>query len=123
MAWFRKTADPITDRARVLNEDIARLESEIKRLDAQLQRNHSHPRLRSTALPHGAMLTRSSPESPAMAAPGSGGPADELIFEPVDQHRLKARSENGTTPEHYNELGVRKYDLPALFGRLRNQFR
>ena len=117
MAWFRKSADPISDRARVLNDDIARLESEIKRLDAQLQRNSSHPRLRSTALPHGAMLTRSAP------APGSAGPARELIFEPVDQDRLKARNENGTTQEHFNELGVRKYDLPALFKRLRNQFR
>ncbi|MES1180989.1 MAG: hypothetical protein ABUL66_03910, partial [Verrucomicrobiota bacterium] len=27
------------------------------------------------------------------------------------------------TPDHYNELGARKYDLPALFARLRNHFR
>ena len=119
MAWFRKSADPISDRARVLNEDIARLESEIKRLDAQLQRNSSHPRLRSTALPHGAIFTRSMPAP----SPESPGPARELIFEPVDQDLLKAKNENGTTPEYYNELGVRKYDLPALFRRLRNQFR
>jgi hypothetical protein len=26
-------------------------------------------------------------------------------------------------PEHFNELGVRKYDLPALLHRLRNHFR
>ena len=123
MAWFRKTADPISDRARVLNEDIARLESQIKRLDAQLQRDSSHPRLQSTALPYGAMLTRSAPVPPAPPAPGSAGLAHEPIFEPVDQDRLKARNENGTTPEHYNELGVRKYDLPAMFRRLRNQFR
>jgi len=25
--------------------------------------------------------------------------------------------------EHYNELGVRKYDLPALFRRIRHHFR
>ena len=25
--------------------------------------------------------------------------------------------------DHYNELGVRKYDLPALWQRLRNHFR
>ena len=123
MAWFRKTADPISDRARVLNEDIAKLESEIKRLDAQLQRNNSHPRLRSTALPHGAMLNRSSAAQSTPGLPGPAGPSAELILEPVDQDRLKARNENGTTPEHYNELGVRKYDLPALFKRLRNQFR
>jgi hypothetical protein len=123
MAWFRKIADPISDRARVLNEDIARLESEIKRLDAQLQRNNSHPKLRSTALPYGAMVTRSEPAPQSPSAPRSARPPNELIFEPVDQDRLKARNENGATPEHYNELGVRKYDLPALVKRLRDQFR
>ena len=123
MAWFRKNADPISDRARVLNDDIARLESEIKRLDAQLQRNSSHPRLQSTALPHGATLSRSSAAQPTPGPPGPAGPSAELILEPVDQDRLKARTENDGTPEHFNELGVRKYDLPALLTRLRNQFR
>jgi hypothetical protein len=28
-----------------------------------------------------------------------------------------------TTPDQFNEFGVRKYDLPGLFGRLRQQFR
>ena len=36
---------------------------------------------------------------------------------------MKARHETATTPGHYNELGVRKYDLPALMRRLRNHFR
>jgi hypothetical protein len=45
------------------------------------------------------------------------------IFEDVDRQRLKARGETGATREHYNELGVRKYDLPALLGRLRSHFR
>jgi hypothetical protein len=41
----------------------------------------------------------------------------------VDRNRLNARAEAGSsTPEHYNELGVRKYDLPALLRRLKNQF-
>jgi hypothetical protein len=40
----------------------------------------------------------------------------------VDQDRLKSRGEIAT-PEHYNELGVRKYDLPALLRRIRNHFR
>ncbi len=118
MAWFRKTADPISDRARALNDDIARLESEIRKLDARLQRNHSQPRLRSTAVPQGATLTHSAPV-PAQTA----GRSHEPIFEPVDQDRLQAKTELNTTPEHYNELGVRKYDLPALLKRLRDQFR
>ena len=36
---------------------------------------------------------------------------------------LEGRGEAGTTPEHYNELGVRKYDLLALLRRFRGHFR
>src|SRR6266481_5856021 len=109
MGWFRKNPDPISDRARTLNDEIARLESQIKKLDAHLQRNGSHPRLRSTALPHGPTINRSTPPGPSAAPPAPT--AHEPIFEEVDQDRLSAHSEAGNTPEHYNELGVRKYDL------------
>ncbi|HVV71062.1 MAG TPA: hypothetical protein VHI52_06110, partial [Verrucomicrobiae bacterium] len=37
--------------------------------------------------------------------------------------RLKAPADTLNTPQHYNELGVRKYDLPALLRRIRNHFR
>ena len=47
----------------------------------------------------------------------------EPIFEEVGHELLEARSETGTTPEHYNELGVRKYDLLALLRRIRGHFR
>jgi len=116
MAWFRKKPDPISDRARALNDEIARLESQIQRLGAQTQRSQPQPRLRSTALPHSSST---GPATPAPAAPA----AHEPIFEEVGQDRLKSRGESATTPEHYNELGVRKYDLPALFRRLRDHFR
>jgi hypothetical protein len=120
MAWFRKNADPVSERARVLNDEIAELESQIQKLDERLQRNHSHPRLRSTALPHGTTVSHSSSQSD----PPSFEPAPhEPIFEDVDQDRLKTRTETAMTPEHYNDLGVRKYDLTALLRRARNQFR
>jgi hypothetical protein len=48
---------------------------------------------------------------------------EEPIFEEVDQDLLKARSEAATAPEYINELGVRKYDLPALLRRIREHFR
>jgi hypothetical protein len=125
MAWFKKNADPFSDRARALNAEIAALEEKIKRLDSQLSQNPptppsqpaspSQPRLRPAALPDGGSAYR-APEPPPRPA------AHEPIFEPVDQNRLKARGEAATTPEHYNELGVRKYDLPALLRRLRNLF-
>ena len=125
MAFFRKKADPISDRAQALNTEIAALESQIKQLDAQLQRSpqsppsSEFPRLRSTALPHGASVHR----IPELTAPGTvPAAAEDPIFEEVDQNRLIARGEAAITPEHFNELGVRKYDLPALLQRFRAHF-
>lgn len=124
MAWFKKKPDLISDRSRALNEEIARLESQIKKLDSQLQRNDSHPRLRSTALPHGATVARSpAATANANSAPEPGPASHEPIFEEVDQERLKPLPDGASTPEHYNDLGVRKYDMPALIRRLRNHFR
>jgi hypothetical protein len=118
MAWLTRKPDPIAERARDLNDEIARLESQIKELDARVQRDQSQPRLRSTALPHGSTVSHATP-APASSLPA----AEEPIFEEVDQDLLKARNEAAATPEHYNELGVRKYDLPALLRRIREHFR
>lgn len=119
MAWFRKKPDPFSDRARVLSDEIAKLESQIQQLDAQSQRDHSRPRLRSTALPHGVTVSHPPLEPEARPAPA----VEEPIFEEVGQDLLKAQGEGAATPEHYNELGVRKYDLAALVRRLRSHFR
>ncbi len=119
MAWFRKRPDPISERAQALNDEIARLETQIKQLDAQMQRDQSQPRLRSTALPHTGPAGHTAPVPAAPPVPVVGDP----IFEDVDQDALKARNNGGTTPDHYNELGVRKYDLPALLRRIRGHFR
>lgn len=119
MGWFRKKPDPISERARALNDEIARLESQIKELDAHLQRDRSQPRLRSTALPHGATFSRATPAPEPPPAPAHHEP----IFEEVGHDLLEGRSEAGTTPEHFNELGVRKYDLAALLRRIRDHFR
>jgi len=118
MAWFKRKIDPISDRAEALNAEIAALESQIQKLGEQLEEHHAHPRLRSTALPHGPTVQRGT--TPVVPPPAA--PSHEPIFEEVDQNRLKARGEVAT-PEHFNELGVRKYDFPALLQRLRNQFR
>jgi hypothetical protein len=121
MGWFKKKADPISDRARALNDQIASLEAQIKQLDSKLEEDKSAgPRLRSTALPHGAAAA--APSTPAPPPPPPPGPS-EPIFEEVDQNRLQARNEPSSTPEHYNELGVRKYDLAALVRRIKNHFR
>jgi len=122
MAWFSKKPDLISDRAKALNDEIAALETQIQELDAQLQRDSTQPRLRSTALPQSSRIetgfNESESEFPALAPT-----AHEPIFEEVAQDRLKARADAAIIPGHYNELGVRKYDLLALLQRLRSNFR
>jgi len=117
MAWFKKRkADPISERARALNDEIAALEEQIRRLDSQAGHNPSQPRLRSTAVPHLGTIKHNTK---AAVTP----PAREPIFEDVDHRHLTTRPDTLSTPEHYNDLGVRKYDLPALLRRLQNHFR
>jgi uncharacterized small protein (DUF1192 family) len=114
MASAKKKAnkgDPISDRARALNEQIASLESEIKRLDGQLQRTTA-PKLRSTAIPHGGTVSRKV-ETPKPVT-------HEPVFEEIKPLPTRAETES---PDHFNQLGVRKYDLPGLWTRLRDAFR
>jgi hypothetical protein len=113
MGWFSKKPDLISDRARTLTEQIEALEAQIKDLDTRLQPDNDQPRLRSTALPQAAIMRN----------PGPPSRTPEPVFEDVDVDRLQKQGEPGSTPAHYNELGVRKYDLPALFRRVRTHFR
>lgn len=123
MGWLRKRTDPISDRARQLNEEIAELEAQIKQLDALPRRDQPQPRLRSTAMPQRATaLNHPSPSSAPAPQAAAGGNAHEPIFEEVHQDLLKSRGETATTPDHYNDLGVRKYDLPALIRRIKTHF-
>jgi hypothetical protein len=110
MGLFRKKADPITDRARALNAEISALEARIKRLNQQVQSGQG-PRLRSTVYPAGAGAPGKSAVAPA---------ASEPIFEEVG--KLAESSELAVTPQHFNELGVRKFDLPAVWQRLKDHF-
>lgn len=113
MALFKKKPDPITDRARALSEEIAALESKIKKLDSQLQQTPPAPRLRPAAMPQGINAQRQPEPAPATHEP---------IFEKVDQKKLDPAADTDSPPEHFNELGVRKYDLPALIRRIKNHF-
>jgi hypothetical protein len=106
-------ADPITERERALTEQISSLEAEIKKLDSQLHRSPA-PKLRSTAIPHGTTVSRKPDAPPAKA------PAGDPVFEEIKP--LKPSTETDA-PDRFNELGVRKYDLPAFWQRLRDQFR
>jgi hypothetical protein len=44
----------------------------------------------------------------------------EPVFEVV---KPLSDTEEISAPDQFNDLGVRKYDLPALFNRIRNHFR
>jgi hypothetical protein len=112
---LQKKPDPLNDKARALNNEIAALEAEIKKLDTQLTRP-SGPRFRSTTLPQGATIARPVEKPVPAAAP----PKAEPVFEDIKRSPL-AKGED-QTPEIFNELGVRRYDLPALWNRLRNHF-
>ncbi len=149
MGLFKKKPDPISERAKLLNNQIAALEAEIKKLADQKEESPaapapaaatsrspfakpaptpnpapaqspagararkpspSQPRLRSTARPHGPTV------------PTSSATQHEPIFEEVGQSRIQSASEPAT-PAHFNELGVRKYDLASAWQRLKNHFR
>ena len=108
MGLFQKKADPISARERALKAEISALEARIKKLDLQA-REGPGPRLRSTAYPSGTVT--------AGRAPGG-----EPVFEEVAQKQLTRTAEPAGTPEHFNELGVRKFDLWAVWERLKKQF-
>jgi hypothetical protein len=110
MGWFSKKTDPISDRARALNAEIASLESKIKKYESQVGPGASGPRFRSST----AAGISAPPPPAAPVAP---------VFEKVDTRRLMRPAEASEAPAHFNEFGVRKYDLPALLRRLREHFR
>jgi hypothetical protein len=130
MGWLKKKSDPLSERARALNAEIAALEAQIKRLDATLQQRNPTRKpagFRSTAVPHGATILHTTPGvEPASAAPAPPPPVapkvHEPIFEEVGQKPLHSQAEPATTPHHYNEWGVRKYDVTALIRWFQNLF-
>ncbi len=112
MAFFRKKPDPITDRARALKDEIAALEAQISRLDSQIAR-------RTGTGPDTGAANRGRRVEPAASTPASREP----VFEEVDLGALEPKPDAAAGPEHYTDLGVRKYDLTALVSRLKNHLR
>ena len=118
MDWLKRKSDPVSERAQALSSEIEALEAQIKQLDDQLHRAPPNPRLRSTAVPHGATINHPHVDTDsAGCAPIAAH--SEPVFEQISQERITARNEMPNSPEHFNEFGVRKYDFPALIQRLR----
>lgn len=121
MDWLKKKPDPVSDRAQALSSEIAALEAQIKQLDDQLHRVPANPRLRSTAVPHGATINH--PHADMDLAGNTPTAAHrEPVFEQISQERITARNEMPNSREYFNEAGVRKYDFPALVQRIRAFF-
>ena len=101
MGFFRKKPDPITERARALNAQIAALESQIQHLSAEAEA--PPPKFRSSTGPRAGLAT-------ALPAPAPRRePVSQEHFEKIDHTPLQA--DPPLQREHYNELGVRKFDL------------
>jgi len=112
MGLFRKKHDPISEKAQALNKQIEALEAEIKKLSEEADR--PQPRFRSSAVPRGY--------SGSAAAPSRPPAAPQEHFEEINHAPLQT-SQPPARQEHYNELGVRKYDLFAAWGRFKGIFK
>ena len=108
LASRKKPTDPLTQRAQALNAEIEALQAQIRELGAQLD---STPSPASVPFPSGDLVCDRLPE------------AQEPVFEQVDHRRVTTQTEPGVTAEHYNELGVRKYDLAGAWRRMQQHFR
>ena len=112
MGLFRKKADPISARSKELNDQITALEAQIKQLNSKIEHGKSYPRVRSTAVPHGPTVNMGPAPAPK-----------DPVFEQIEFKKAKETPEGETTADHYNELGVRKYDLVRIFSRLGKHLR
>jgi len=137
MGLFKKKADPISERARALNDQIADLESQIAKLadklDAQAEEppppppppppapapppreaerprelHPNQPRLRSTAFPQSQVVVHSPPPEP--------------VFEDVPNNPFKGNGDQ-PPPEPEEDIGVRKGNFSEMWRRLQSQFR
>lgn len=110
MAWFQKKSDPLSDRARALEAEIAALQEQIKQAEAGQPLWPGTPKLRSTTLPGGA---RAEAVTAAPAAP---------VFEDVDHQRLKTSAAPAASAGPHPELGPRPRDLSSTLQNLKRRF-
>lgn len=152
MGLFRKKRDPVSERARTLNQQIAALESEIQKLStvsADATAASPAPKEKVADVPAKPQASSSASGNAPSSATGSvqprlrstafpvknhppqagpptqvpkANPFAEPVFEDVGQTPGKEQVEPAN-PGNPNDLGVRKYDLPSLWRRLTNHFR
>lgn len=109
MALFRKKPDPLSERARALEAEIAALQNQIKQAESGQPLWPGTPKLRSTTLPSGQRAESVA----ASVAP---------VFEEVDQKRLRAAAPFTPPPGPHPELAPRGRDLSSAYQRLKRRF-
>ena len=110
MSLFRKKSDPLSERSRALEAEIAALQVQIKQAESGQPLWPGTPRLRSTALPGGVKIESISATP---AAP---------VFEDVDQQRLKATAAPAPHAGPHPELGPRPRGLSSTVQQLKRRF-
>jgi hypothetical protein len=128
MGLFSKKADPITLKEKALSQQLAALQSEIKQLSARIEKpahaelhtnanaQPQQPIVRSTAIPSSGR-PNISPQAPARNTIAPREP----IFESVNQG--PPQSADTDSKSHFNDLGLRKYDITAGWRRLKRMLR
>jgi hypothetical protein len=127
MGLFSKKSDPIASKARELEEQIAAVQLQIKKLNRKLD-NPEPSNFPPPAKTNGREHIISQGPAPFSVTPPAARalPARNLaprdpIFESVDQGAPAAQGD--PSKAHFNDLGVRKYDLPGAWRRLVGFFR
>ena len=138
MGFFKKKVDPISERAKALNDQIAALEAEIQRLSTQRAPEEpattpapsaparparpeappkSQPKLRSTTLPHSLAA---SAHAQTVESNSERRPVEEPVLEDLNPFRdpSEAMSRSAATPD----LGLRD-DSVSVWERVKNNFR
>ncbi len=109
MSLFRKKFDPLSERARALEAEIAALQAQIKQAESDQPLWPGTPKLRPATFPGG----RRPESAPAPAAP---------VFEEVDQKRLQGSVAPAPPVSPHPELGPRPRGLVATFRNFKRRF-
>ena len=107
MGFWRKKPDPIAQKAKSLDAQIAAIEGQIQKLAAEMQRTRTQPHVRSTVFPQNPAPARDT----ETASP-------EPVFETVDHRHIAPVPEGESTSAHYNDRGLRKFDILAVWKRV-----
>lgn len=114
MGWLNSRKDPLKTRQEKLNAELAALEEEIRQLQHPPTDSvkENQPHFRSTARPGFSEGANS----------GTSREADP-VFESVAPFRARKKPPDPTTPGHYNDQGVRKFDIMASIRKWIEPFR